>query len=117
MSERPEGITPSRCACTAAAQEASSAAPNVPRPVGHSASRNGHCVCCEIRDGLATVLGRTRGHYVSRKGGCRMLVLECYQGVRIRINDTTEVVVLEIHPDQVILSIESLLSVATRLRG
>ena len=36
-----------------------------------------------------------------------MFILECRQGERIRINGTMEVVVLEIHPDEVKFNIAS----------
>jgi hypothetical protein len=52
--------------------------------------------------------GKARSYYVSRHDGHRMLVVERRSGDRIRINSTTEVVILEIHPDLVKLAIECL---------
>ena len=46
-----------------------------------------------------------------------MLVLDRRQGQRIRINGTTEVVVLEIHPDQVRIAIESSPDNVTKAQG
>jgi len=63
-------------------------------------------VSCEVTNGLPTANGKVRGYYVSRRGGRPMLVVECRSGERIRINDTKEFVVLEIHPDQVRIVIE-----------
>ena len=48
-----------------------------------------------------------RGHYVSRQGGSRMLVLERRRGERLRINGTAEIVILEVHAEYVKITIES----------
>jgi len=64
-------------------------------------------VCCELCNGLPVVHGKARGHYVSRTGGRRMLVLERSQGERIRINEATELVVMEVHPERVMIAVVS----------
>jgi len=107
MPKQPERQSPSRSDGEAVAGYTDFAEPEVSPPVGPSAGDNGRCVSCEVRNGLPTLLGKGRGHYVSRQGGSRMLVLDRCPGQRIRINGTTEVVVLEIHPDQVKIAIES----------
>ena len=83
------------------------AEPDILRPSGRSSKRNGRHVSCEIPDGLPSVVGKAGGHYVSRKGGSRMLVLNCRLGERLRINGTTDVVILEIQPDRVKVAIET----------
>lgn len=63
------------------------------------------CFSCEVGDGLPTANGKAHSYYVSRQDGCRMLVVERRSGDRIRINSTTEVVILEIYPHVVKLAI------------
>ncbi|MEI8372135.1 MAG: carbon storage regulator [Planctomycetota bacterium] len=96
---RGEGKTP--------VQYAKFAEPDVLQPSGRSSKRNGRHVSCEIPDGLPSVVSKAGGHYVSRKGGSRMLVLDCRPGERLRINGTTEVVILEIQPGKVKIAIET----------
>lgn len=62
---------------------------------------------CNVRDGLPTVSGKARAHYRTGPGGRRMLVLDRHVGQRIRINATTEIVVLEIAPDVVTIAVET----------
>lgn len=64
-------------------------------------------IACEVGDGLPTVHGKGRAHYVSHQEGSRMLVLERSCGDRIRINATVEVTVVEIGPDEVKIAIET----------
>ncbi|HBO46444.1 MAG TPA: hypothetical protein DD670_21455 [Planctomycetaceae bacterium] len=59
---------------------------------------------CGIRDGIPTIDGGGRGHYVSR-GGVQMLVVQCRPGQRIRINDSIEVIVLTTDDEEVRLGI------------
>ena len=66
----------------------------------------GRCVSCDVGNGVPMANNKARGYYVSRGGRRPMLVVERRSGERIRINDTTEVVVLEIHPEQVKVAIE-----------
>lgn len=70
--------------------------------------RGGHrdCVACEIREGLPTLGSRAWSYYVSHRGGQPMLVLDRKPGERIRINDTTDIVVLSVRAGQVELGIE-----------
>src|SRR3974377_667306 len=53
---------------------------------------------CEFRDGLATVRGKGIAHYTTGQNGRHMLIVDRRPGERIRINSTTEVVILEIGP-------------------
>jgi hypothetical protein len=62
---------------------------------------------CEIQSGVPTVRGKAQAHYVTGPSGQRMLVVDRKPGERIRINDTTEVVILEIGPNQVTVSVET----------
>jgi hypothetical protein len=73
---------------------------NVPqgRCAGHR-----DCATCEIRDGIPRTNGW--GYYASR-GGSRMLVMERRSDQRIRINDSIEIIVLEIGDDKVRLGID-----------
>ena len=103
--EPPEKNLP-RGAPQAAPRRIHSAPARKPQADGPSEDGERQYVACQIHNGLATVAGKTRGHYVSRQGGRRMLVLECGQGGRIRINDTTEIVVLEISPGEVKIAVE-----------
>lgn len=107
MPKRLKGKSPARSDGETVARYTNFAEPEVSQPVGPSVGGNGRCVSCEVRNGLPTLLGNARGHYVSRQGGSRMLVFDRRPGQRIRINGTTEVVVLEIHPDQVTIAIET----------
>ena len=92
---------------TDAHDTASVASPARPQ-AGLFSNGDGRHVSCEVRDGLPKVHRNVRGHYVSRQGGPPRLVLERGRGDHIRINGTTEVVVLEIHAGQVKIAIESL---------
>ncbi len=65
-------------------------------------------VCCEIRNGLPMLHGKARGHYVSCQGGQRMLVLDRRCGDHIRINDTTELIVLDTQAGEAKIAIELL---------
>jgi hypothetical protein len=62
---------------------------------------------CEVHDGVPTVSGKARAHYRTGPGGRRMLVVDRHVGQRIRINATTEIVVLEISPDVVTIAVET----------
>jgi len=64
------------------------------------------CVSCQIGDGLPTADGKAHSYYVSRHDGRRMLVVERGVGERLRINDTTEVIILKIRPELVNLAVE-----------
>jgi hypothetical protein len=81
--------------------------------VGESLPVSGHfdfdglCVSCDVGNGLPTANGKARGYYVSRGDGRPMLVVERRSGDRIRINAMTEVVVLEIHPDRVMVAVKT----------
>jgi len=106
MTKKPERQTPSAYVREAALRRAHSTATRKPQPVGPSADDETPHVACQAGKGLPTVDGKARGHYVSHRGGQRMLVLECGQGERIRINGTTEIVVLEICPEEVKVAIK-----------
>ena len=73
------------------------------------------CVLCEVGDGLPTVTGKARGYYIFRYGGPRALILERRLGDRLRINSATDIVILEIRPDQVKFAIEYLPDGETRI--
>ena len=90
------------------AQDTASVASPLSPQVRLFSGGNGRHVSCEVRDGLPKVHHKVRGHYVSRQGGPPRLVLERGRGDRIRINGTTDVVVLEIHAGQLKIAIESL---------
>jgi hypothetical protein len=64
------------------------------------------CVRCEVREGVATIEGHGWGYYVSGKQGRQMLVVALKAGQRIRINGTTECVVLEVGRGRARLGIE-----------
>lgn len=100
-----ENVSPSTCDGQAAIRRTDSAAPRAVPQAGLSSGGDGRCVACEVRNGLPVVRGKVRGHYVSHQGGSRMLILERGRGECIRINDTTEIVVLEIYHDQVEIAV------------
>jgi hypothetical protein len=62
---------------------------------------------CEVREGVPTMHGKARAHYATGQGGGRMLVFDRIAGERIRINDTTEVVILEVANNQVKVAVET----------
>jgi hypothetical protein len=62
---------------------------------------------CDVHDGVPTVRGKAHAHYLTGQSGQRMLVVARKPGERIRINDTTEVVILEVGPNQVTMSVET----------
>lgn len=64
------------------------------------------CVPCEVLEGLPRVPRDIWSYYVSREGGHQMLVLDRRPGERLRINGTTDVVVLAIRNGQVELRVE-----------
>jgi hypothetical protein len=66
------------------------------------------CVDCQVRGGLPTVRGKTRAHYRTGQAGQGMLVIDRRPGERIRINATTEIVILEINSDQVKILVETI---------
>lgn len=102
----PEKVPSSTCGGEAAMRRSNSAAPRAVPRAGLSSGADGRCVACEVRNGLPMVRGKVRGHYVSHQGGSRMLVIERGRGDRIRINDSTEIVVLEIYADRVMIAVE-----------
>ncbi len=65
---------------------------------------------CEIREGVPTVQGKARAHYATGQSGGLMLVFERRAGERIRINATTEVVILEVSPEHVKVAVETSVS-------
>jgi hypothetical protein len=69
--------------------------------------RKGERIECEVREGVPTVHGKARAHYATGQSGGRMLVFERGAGERIRINATTEVVILEVGSNQVKVAIET----------
>lgn len=96
MPQHAEGRSTLGCGAAAAARHASSAARQDAKQVGRFSGGDGRCLSCEVRNGFPTVSGKVPGYYLSHNGGRRTLVLEGHQGDRIRINDTTELIVLEI---------------------
>ena len=68
----------------------------------------GRCVACEVGNGLPTATGKAHSYYIARQDGRRMLVVEGRPGDRLRINGSTEIVILEICPNFVKLAIECL---------
>jgi len=68
----------------------------------------GQCIACEVGNGLPTATGKVYSYYIARQDGRRMLVVERRPGDRLRINGSTEVVILEICPNLVKLAIECL---------
>ena len=62
---------------------------------------------CEIRDGMPTVRGKAPAYYLTGPGAGRMLIIERRAGERIRINSTTEVVVLDVGPESIRIAIET----------
>ncbi len=117
MPKYPESGARSSCVAEAGAPHAKSSAQKDWQEMDLSSGGDRHCVICEVRKSLPMVLGNARCYYVSHQGGSRMLVLERRQGERIRINGTTEVVVLEIHADHVKIAIESWPDDATKSHG
>ena len=87
-------------------QNQSAPAKSPGRGEGPSASKRKR-IECEVHEGLPTVPGKTRAHYV-RRSGRQMLVVDRAKGERIRINATTEIVILEIGPGQVRIAIETM---------
>ncbi len=117
MPQQPEGEAPSPGSGEAVTRHVHSAAPEGPQQVGLSTGGNRRCVSCEVRNGIPVVHGETWSYYLSRLGGRRMVVLERRQNDRLRINNTTALVVLEIHPDQVKVAIEYSLNDPTKSQG
>lgn len=117
MPTKSEGKTPSGCDGKGAARHAHATAGQIRRQTSLSTATEGRCVCCEVRDGLPTVHATTPGHYISRQGGSRMLVIDRRPGQRLRINGTTEIVVLEIHPRYVKIAIETFAGESAKLQG
>jgi len=116
MLEHSEGST-SRSGGKAVSRHVPSPARRDRKQAGLSEGGDQRPVSCDVQNGVPMVHGKGHGHYVSREGGRQMLVLERSQGERIRINDTTEVVVLEIHPDHVKVAIDSAAGDATKPQG
>ena len=61
---------------------------------------------CEFYDGLATVRGKGPAHYSTGENGRQTLIVDRRPGERIRINSTTEVLILEIGPGDILVAIE-----------
>jgi hypothetical protein len=117
MPQHAEGRSTSGCGAGAAARHAGSAARQDVKRGGRFSGGDGRCLSCEDRNGFATVFGKAPSYYLSHDGGRRTLVLQRRQGDRIRINDTTELMVLEIHLDQVEIALTSLPDRAARSQG
>jgi hypothetical protein len=71
----------------------------------HSRVGAQQCVSCEIGQSLPTAGGHVWSYYLSQADGRQMLVLNRRKGERIRINDTVEVVVLDIQEGRVQLGV------------
>jgi hypothetical protein len=83
------------------------AAASRPSAAGKKRTAARECVDCEVRAGLPTVRGKAQAHYRTGQGGLHMLVLDRRPGERIRINATTEIVILEIGPELVKIAVET----------
>ena len=86
-------------------------------PVAPAGDVPQQCVSCDVRQGLPRISGNIWSYYVSRQGGHQMLVLGRKPSERIRINDTTDIVVLAIRNGQVELGIERVPGVDTTAAG
>ena len=84
---------------------ANSAARQEPKRIECAADGDGRCAFCDADNGFPTIRGKAPSYYLSDLAGMRMLVLKRRQGDRMAINDTTELIVLEIHFDQVTIAI------------
>ncbi len=78
-----------------------------PRPGKRAAESTHGRIDCEVQNGVPTVQGKARAHYATGQGGGMMLVFERRAGERIRINATTEVVILEVSPEHVKVAVET----------
>ena len=77
-------------------------------PKGKTSAAERECIECEVRDGVPTIRrGKAQAHYHAGQGGQRTLVLQRREGERIQIDGKTEIVILEIGPGEVQISIES----------
>jgi hypothetical protein len=83
------------------------ASANNAQPGRSTAASSRQRIECDVRDGLPTVRGKGRAHYVTGQSGRHMLIVERRLGERIRINSTTEVVILDIAPDVIRIAIET----------
>jgi hypothetical protein len=83
------------------------AAPRGPRSGKRPRSADHGRIDCEIHEGVPTVHGKARAHYATGQSGGRMLVFERGAGERIRIDDKTEVVILEVAGNQVKVAVET----------
>ena len=81
--------------------------PRESKPDTRAAEAKHARIDCELREGVPTVQGKTRAHYATGQDGGTMLVIERRAGERIRINDTTELVILEVTQDHVKVAIET----------
>jgi hypothetical protein len=66
------------------------------------------CMSCDVHGGLPTAKGNAWSYYVSNHRGHQMLVSELSKGDRVRINDATDVIILEIHDGQIKIGIQRL---------
>ena len=98
----------SSCSRQGVARQADSAAPPEPERIGRVSGGDGRCSIRGAGDSFPTIQGKAPSYYLSDLAGMRMLVLKHRQGDRIRINDTTELIVLEIHFGQVTIAIAPL---------
>jgi hypothetical protein len=62
---------------------------------------------CDVHDGLPTIRGKAKAHYITGKNGSPLLVVERRAGERIRINATTDLVILAVTGDSVRIAVES----------
>ena len=83
------------------------AAPRGSKPGKRAPEAKHGRIDCEIREGVPTVQGKARAHYASGQSGGLMLVFERRAGERIRINATTEVVILEVSQEHVKVAVET----------
>src|SRR5258708_7143765 len=83
------------------------AAPPAPKPGQLAAAAKRGRLDCEIHQGVPTLQGKARAHYASGQSGGLMLIVERRAGERIRINATTEVVILEVSQEHVTVAVET----------
>ena len=74
-------------------------------PPGQALTAKRRCVSCQVHDGMASIYGRPWAYYIWQHGRGRMLVLRSHQEERLGINDSFEVVVLDVEGNHVRLGV------------
>ena len=117
MPQEPGGSPTATGARETVVRHPKSAAGEDPKWPGCCSCAAGRCVYCEVRNGIPSIRGKVPSYYLSPQGGRRVLVLDRRQGDRIEINDTTELLILEIRFNHVKIAIGPLPDQAAKPRA